>query len=178
MHLKFGVGAAYLYENLNWKLSNLDQTNYFDNNNHLLNTPAKTTQPGIIGTYETTTSMPYIEIVAGEQTDSFSVLLSLGYSPCAQISDVDNHILRQIYATTNLIGGAYKICAQTKYDITENLFLMAKWDWINFDLTGTENDLTYGNVDYPNDSQGHTWTIDHEISSTQSTLSFSFGAKF
>jgi hypothetical protein len=80
-------------------------------------------------------------------------------------------MLRQIYSTTNLIGDAYKISIQTKYDITENWFLMAKWDWLNFDLTGTESDIAY-------DGSRDTWTEGHEISSTQSTLSFSVGAKF
>jgi outer membrane protease len=175
IHIKFGLGAAYLYENLNWRLSNLDQTNYyrFDSlgNIYLNRPPTKSTQKGIIGTYQTTTNMPYLEVVVSEQTDSLSVLLSLGYSPFAQISDEDNHILRQIYSTTDLTGGAYKISAQAKYSLNRNIFLMGKWDWFSFNLAGTETDIVY-------DGSGDGWTEGHEISSAQSILSFSLGAKF
>lgn len=178
IHIKFGIGGAYLYENLSWRLSNLNQISYFDDNGDQLIPPQQSAQPGIIGTYQTTTSMPYIEIAAKlEQTDAFSVLLSLGYSPFAQISDEDNHILRQIDSTTNLTGNAYKVCVQAKYNLSKEWFLMGKWDWITYDLTGTENDLTYGSYQ-PNDFEGDAWTEGHEISSTQSILTLSVGAKF
>ncbi|MGA2091018.1 MAG: hypothetical protein ABSH12_06120 [Endomicrobiales bacterium] len=172
IHFKYGVGAAYLYEHLEWEMSNLNQFDYYDQNGNPYIPSIQTTQPGLIGTYATTTSMPYIELATElEKTNSFSVLLSLGYSPFAQISDEDDHILRQIDSTTNLVGSAYKICIQARYNLSEKLFLMGKWDWINYDLTGTENDQAYdGTRDY--------WTEGHEISSSQSILSLSLGAKF
>jgi outer membrane protease len=175
MRIKCGIGLAYLYENFNWRLSNLDQTNYFSfttSGNLLLNNPpTKSAQKGIIGTYQTTTNMPYIELALVEESGPFSGLLSIGYSPFARISDEDNHILRQIYSTTDVTGDAYKIGVQAKYDITGRFFVMGKWDWVSFKLMGTETDIVY-------DGSDASWTEGHEISSTHSNLSLSFGARF
>lgn len=172
LSLKFGLGFAMLYEHLEWRISNLNQTDYFDENGNLLVPPVQQTQPGLVLTYETTTSMPYLDLAAElENTDTFTLLLSVGYSPVAQVSEEDNHILRQIVATTNLIGSAYKLCLQAKYNLSKDWLLMGKWDWITFDLTGVENDFVY-------DGSGQNWTIEHETSTTQSVVSLSIARKF
>ena len=174
LHLKLGLGFAYLYEHFEWRLSNLDQFDYYYSSGFPYVPTLETVQSGLIGTYETTTNMPYLEVASEfEQTDAFSLLISLGYSPIAQISDEDNHILRQIVSTTNVIGSAYKIGVQAKYNLSKNWILMGKWDWINYDLTGTENDLVYGGAD-----TGVTFTEGHEISSTQSIFTLSLATKF
>ncbi len=173
--LRFAAGAAMLYEHLEWRINNLNETAWYelkyDGIFYPIN-PAQLTQRGLVGTYETTTTMPYLELAAKyEYTDSFSLLFSLGYSPFAQITDEDNHLIRQFVATTSATGTAYKLGLQAKYDFSNNWFLMGKWDWIDYDVTGVQSGFYY-------DGSGYSYTISHEISSQQSILSLSIARKF
>ena len=178
MHIKFGLGGAMLYEHFEWRLSNLNQFNYYDDNGNQIIPAKQTVQSGLIGAYESTTNMPYLEAATEfDQTDAFSLLISVGYSPFAQVSDEDNHILRQFAVTTNLTGSAYKLCVEAKYNLSKSWILMGKWDWISFNLTGTDSAFFYGTAN-KEFNQAETWTYQHEISSTQSILTFSLAKKF
>jgi len=170
----FGVGAGWIYEQFNWTASNIVQSD--------LTGPVALTaaQSGLVGTYYVATSIPYLELAGKiEQTNSLSVLFSFGYSPFAAVNDWDNHLLRQISATSSLNGGAFKLSLKGKYDFAPNWFLTGRGDLLSFDMKGIENDLVYGNADNASGNfQGDTWTIEHETSSTQYLFSFNVGRKF
>ena len=171
---KFGIGGGWFYEQLNWTASNVSQSDLTDPGS------PPYVQNGLIGTYNVTSSMPFIELATEiEQSDSFLVLLRFGYSPFASVSDWDDHLLRQISATADLHGTAYKISLDGRYYFAPNWFLMASGDMIDFDIKGIENDYVYGNADNADGNyQGDSWTIEHETSSTQYFVSFNVGKRF
>jgi hypothetical protein len=170
---RMGIGGGELYQKFNWTASNLNQTDIDQGG-------VVETQSGLIGTYSAVTSMPYLEVLGKiEKPNVMSLLLRFGYSPFASVNDWDDHLLRQISATSSLYGSAYKVSFQGTYDFAPNWFLSGKYDLVYFDLTGTESDLVYGNADVANgNNQGDSWTIQHETSSTNYMMALSIGRRF
>ena len=165
-----GAGAGFLFEQLDWKASNLDQ--YLPpspNTPHII-------RSGIAGTFTNTADIPYIQLLAKiEKPNSVSLMLRLGYSPAASIYEIDNHLLRQIYSTTSLSGSAYKGSLVLKYFFSPKWWLMFKGDWLSYDISGVQNSFVYGNV---NNDLGDSWEIEQKTFTNQYLMSLSLGMRF
>ena len=168
--LAYGIGGGFMFEQLDWKVSNVDQYNpSVPNSTHYI-------QKGIVGTFSNTANIPYLEFLAKiEQTNTVSLLLRFGYSPVASINSIDDHLLRQIYSTTSLNGNAYKGSLLIKYFLSPKWYLMFKGDVLTYDITGVQSSFVYGNI---NNDQGDSWTIQQRTVSTQYLLSVYAGMRF
>lgn len=163
------IGGGWLYEHFYWAASNTDQ--WYPQNPEM----GHDLISGLVGTYKATVSMPYFEVTGKIETQqgNSSLLLRLGYSPFTSVEDADDHIIRQISATSSLSGSAYKLALQGRYSFSSSWFIMAKWDMLSFDIKGRDNNIVYGGPD-----QGLTWSIEHETFSTQNLLSLAVGLRF
>ena len=168
--LAYGIGCGFMFEQLDWKVSNLDQyVPPIPNSPHYI-------QKGLVGTFSNTANIPYLEFLAKiEETDVVTLLFRFGYSPIASIYNVDDHLLRQINSTTDLHGSAYKGSMLLKYFFSPKWFMMFKGDLLTYDIKGVQNSFVYGDVD---NDQGDSWTIEQRTFSTQYMLSVSAGMKF
>jgi outer membrane protease len=166
--LGFALGGGWLYEHFSWDARDLDQ--WYPQNPE----QGHDLVAGLIGTYATTVNMPYFEAAAKfEARDVLSLLLRFCYSPVAAVDDKDDHILRQIAATANLQGNAYKLSLEGRYAFSPRYFLAVRGDMLSFDLKGVESNVVYGGAD-----QGDTWSIEHRIISIQYLLSLTAGVRF
>ena len=160
-------GAGFLYQNFSWDAENLDQ--WYP---PLPDAPHDIV-PGPVGSYESTLNMPYIE-AAGKLAYKKLVLEGrIGYAPYATVDDVDDHKLRYIRAETDADGTALKADLQARYNLNAKFFLMARVNYLTFDVDGTEEDEVYAGPD-----QGDEWTIDHTIKSDQTSVLLGAGANF
>jgi outer membrane protease len=161
------VGAGWLYQYFYWDAMNLDQ--WYPQNPEAQHDIVS----GIVGSYESTLNMPYIEAAGKLAFKGLTMAGTLGFAPYAQVTDVDDHKLRYILADTDADGTAYKVSLQARYSFTDHFFMMAQVDYLSFETEGTEEDEVYAGVD-----EGQTWTIDHDITSEQTSVLLAAGVNF
>ena len=75
--------------------------------------------------------------------------------------------------TTDADGTALKANLEVRYNLANNLFVMAEFNYLNFDTDGTEEDYVYAGPD-----EGDRWTIDHGIQSDQTSVLLAAGIHF
>lgn len=162
-----GVGAGYLYQDLDWEMSNLDQW-YPD-----------TPEWGHIYVdetclkYKAKVQMPYGEIAGRFKWRGLSVRLNCAYSPYTMVDDEDDHLLRSIKSATDATGQGWKTGLRVKYQITDFWFVALNEQAFGFSVDGDSKNEIYDGWD-----AGQTWSIYEEISSTQIQSTMETGFRF
>jgi hypothetical protein len=155
-----------LLQSFEWEASNLDQwypSQPWAGHDYV---------SGTVITYESQTVMPYATLAARFQMDKLSGFLEVGVGP-VYVEDEDDHVLRDILATTEMTGVGVKGSAELRYDLTEQLFVAGRVSLLSIEADGTEEDIVYGGR-----NRGATWEIDHEIEITQTTVGVAAGFMF
>lgn len=158
LHRGFFVGLGYIHQNFDYEISNLHEwypssTYYFgvDLPHYRLG--------GQVLTYEVTYNIPYIEIAfMGKATDTFTVEMSLGYSPIVNVEDEDHHLLRSKVNKGDCDGSAILFSLQGRYDFFKNWFLTLGLEYVKIETDGKSEAFFSGVYDH---------TIDLEIESEQ-----------
>lgn len=160
----FAAGLGYTYQSFEWEASNLDQ--WYPQNPEL----GHDLVDGLIGTYEAQVNMPYLEAALQYRGPRLRLEGSFGFAPYMEVSDRDDHLLREILADTDADGTGWKLALEARYAFTSTVFALARAEGLGFNVEGTEYDTVYGGAD-----AGMTWTIDHEITSRQFMGSLALG---
>lgn len=165
--VSLAAGVGYLYQHFSWDAKDLDQ--WYPQNPEIEHDIVS----GTVGSYESTLNMPYIEAAGKLACKRLVMSGTMGFAPYAQVKDEDDHKLRFIRADTDADGTAFKASLQARYNLTEHLFIMAQANYLTFDVDGTEKDNTYAGPD-----EGDSWTIDHKITSDQTSVLLAAGMFF
>lgn len=165
--LSLAVGGGYLYQHFSWDAKDLDQ--WYPQNPEVEHDIVS----GTVGSYESTLDMPYMEAAGKLGYKRLVISGTLGIAPYVQVEDEDDHKLRSIHAVTDADGTAFKASLQAQYKLTDNLFVMARVNYLTFDVDGTEEDDVYDGPD-----EGDRWMIDHKIKSDQTSILLAAGVDF
>ena len=161
------AGVGFLHQHFSWDAKDVDQ--WYPQNPDVPHDIV----PGIVGSYETTLNMPYLEVAGRIAHRKLVAKGTIGFAPYATVDDEDDHKLRAIRATTDADGTALKANLEVRYNLANNLFVMAEFNYLNFDTDGTEEDYVYAGPD-----EGDRWTIDHGIQSDQTSVLLAAGIHF
>ncbi len=165
VHRGFFVGLGYIHQNFDYECSLIKQWSPSGLSGY------DYTGTGDVGlTYEVTYNIPYIEIVfMGKATDTFTVEMSLGYSPIVDVEDEDHHLLRSKVNKGDCDGDAILLSLEGRYDLPKNWFLTLGVDYTKIDADGTSKAYFSGVYDH---------TIDLEIESEQISYALNIGYAF
>jgi len=165
----FTAGVGYIRQNFDWEVSNLDQwypssTYYFGYDF------AHDYVSGPVITYKARYSIPYMEIATGLKIkDGFHVEASLGYSPMVNVTDEDNHILRDRVTKGDCDGDAVLFSLKGHYEFWNPWFLTIQVGYMNIDTDGKETQYLGGEL---------YCTIDKKIKSNQMFAGFAVERPF
>lgn len=164
---RIGGGFGLFYQDSCWEANNLDQWY-----------PAEPLVPhdyqdGLIGTYETRVTMPYIEISGDLSWGPVFFEGRIGVSPYAMVTDIDDHKLRYIRAETDATGSGLLGELLVRYTFPRFFFVQGTLFMLGFDVKGTEHDVVYAG-----DDAGDTWQIEHKVTGEQMAMALSCGAEF
>jgi len=165
----FAAGLGYIGENFDYKVSNLDQwypssVYYFgyDFGHDYIS--------GKVLTYEARYSIPYMEIATELKIkDRLRVEASLGYSPIVNVTDEDNHILRDKISKGDCDGNATLFSLKGRYEFWKPWLLMIELGYISIDADGKQTQYLEGEL---------LGTIDQKIKSTQTFIDFAVNYSF
>ena len=161
-----GAGPSLLYKHLDWTISNVDQ--WYPSQPAL----GHDTQSGVVATYNADIVMPYLDACVKIQHKRLSGRAEIGFGP-ALVLDEDDHILRQKRSTATLLGFGLKSAAEIRYDLTRQLFALARIDMLSINATGTSKDEGYGG-----DLEGFYAEINENFTLTSFTGGLSIGYGF
>ncbi|MEI6972433.1 MAG: omptin family outer membrane protease [bacterium] len=147
-----GVGPGISYQHLDWTLSNLDQ--WYPSHPRV----GHDYVGGDVITYKSDNVLPYVSASGKLKFKQLSGSIEIGVG-AAFVSDEDDHLLRKILATTDMIGFGVKGAAEIRYEFSSGVFVLAHLSALSITASGTEEDKDYGGED-----PGKTWEIDHDYS--------------
>jgi len=159
----FAAGVGYIRQNFDYEVSNLDQ--WYPSSNYYFgyDWPHDHVSGKII-TYEARYSIPYVEIATGSKLkDKFHVEASLGYSPMVNVTDEDNHILRDRVTKGDCDGDAILFSLKGHYEFRKPWFLTIQVGYMSIDTDGKETQYLEGEL---------YCTIDKKIKSQQMFIGF------
>lgn len=161
-----GAGPGVMVQQLEWKMSNLDQ-GYprYPQVEHDY-------EPGQVGTYEAQIVMPYVDVSAVFKLKRLGFRAGLGFGP-ALVSDEDDHILREKRSSADMLGIGVKASGELRYDFTRRLFGLARVDALAIQASGTQEQEGYGG-----DLVGFRAEVDEEFSSTSVSAGLALGYAF
>lgn len=161
-----GLGPSVLYQHFDWKVSQLDQWNpSHPELGHVYDS-------GQVLSYQSDLVMPYLNVRAMIKANRIRGSLEVGIGP-AVVRDEDDHMLRQILATTDMTGTGVKGSAEFRYDFSRRFFALARITAFSIEAWGTEMNKTYGGED-----AGATWEIDHTFSLRSISTGLAVGYAF
>ena len=160
------VGGGLLYQKYDWEASNANQLSVDPN------FPSEFI-PGVVGTYQNTLTMPYVDVAGKLTFQRFAFSGALGFAPYATVSGEDDHKQRHKLNTIDASGSALKLSLQGRYDFKARFFVLAQLDALSFDMDGTQ-DQSY----YAGPQRGETASIDAKVKSTQTMLTLGAGCRF
>jgi outer membrane protease len=163
-----GFGAGWLYQDLRWDASNVDQQDLTAGRY-----APHTRTAGVVATYKADLSMPYLDFACQMRVPWLSFYGSLGYSPIAQVRDQDDHKLRSLLAKTNADGNAFKLTLQGRCDYNAHVFALVRADLLSYDVSGTMHKTVYAG-----EGTGDWVTIHNDITSVQDIVTIAIGVKF
>jgi hypothetical protein len=158
------LGVGLLYQSQSWELENLDQ--WYPPYPGL----GHDNVPGLIGSYDVETWMPYLEISARGSVREWSFWGRAMVSNFTQVDDVDDHKLRYILGSTSATGLGGALEGTVRRDLSSVWFTELRGRLLGYSAVGTEKDNTY---DGP--YKGESWHIEHKVTSTQLMLSLAIG---
>ncbi len=179
MNRKFLVGLGYIHQNFDYEISNLHQwypsSFYYTG----VNFPHDVVS-GLVLTYEVTYSIPYIEVVLMEASDTFladtifdstlTVEMSLGYSPIVRAEDEDHHLLRSKVNKGDYDDGtAILFSLGGRFDFETNWFIALQFDYTKIKADGKSEAFFNGVYDH---------TIDLKTESEQTFFFLNIGYAF
>ena len=169
LHRGFFVGLGYIHQNFDYEISNVHQ--WYPSYNYYFGVDSPHDRVnGTVLKYEVTYSIPYIEIVfIGKATDTFTVEMSLGYSPIVNVEDEDQHLLRSKVNEGDCDGTAILFSLEGRYDFFKNWFLTLGFDYVKIETDGKSEAFFSGVYDH---------TIDLEIESEQLFAGITVGYAF
>jgi len=164
--LLFGIGPSLTYQHLDWTLSNVDQ--WYPSQPRM----AHDTQSGVGATYNADIIMPYLNACALFKFKRISGRLEIGLGP-ALVQDEDNHVIRQKRSTADMVGVGAKGAVELRYDLSRNIFTLARVSALSVQATGTSTDTGYGG-----ELQGYNAEIDEDFALTSFTGGLAVGYNF
>ncbi len=159
----FAAGLGYILQSFDYEVSNLDQwypssTYYFGYDF------AHDYVSGKVITYEARYSIPYMEIAAELKTrNKFHIEATLGYSPMVNVTDEDNHILRDKVSKGDCDGDATLFSLKGHYEFWKPWFLTIQVGYMSIDTDGKQTQYIEGEL---------LGTIDQKIKSQQMFIGF------
>lgn len=169
LHRGFFVGLGYIHQNFDYEVSNLDQ--WYPSSDYYFGVDFPHDRvTGQVLEYEVTYDIPYIEIsFMGKATDTFTVEMSLGYSPTVNVEDEDHHLLRSMVSKGDCDGDAILLSLEGQYDFLKHWFLTLHVDYTRIDTDGKSETYVEGVYDH---------TIDQETESEQIFYALNIGYAF
>lgn len=164
---KYSLGLGILSQEYKWNASNVDQWYPLDAS------AAHEKATGLVGTYKAMLLAPYFEVTANIIKNRYVLSSSFAFAPYSEISDEDNHILRQMLSKGNSKGTGIKAGLTGQYNFTKNIFIIVQADYLALKLNGSSNTVFYEGVD-----KGLEWNIENKVMVTQYYWGFSIGRKF
>ena len=145
------VGAGYHKETFDYTVSNGVQTNY--------NTQTQVTYGENALTYHYESSIPHLLLEMEYQVGIFRPFLSLAASPIAEVTAVDDHVLRKKVAKFKSSGNWFDGTVGMMMNIMPNMELKLAYQFQSLSTTGEHTQTRYeatseGDV-------GHIWTAAH-----------------
>lgn len=126
-------------------------------------------------TYDVTYTVPYLEIAAGWKFGHrVTVDASLGYSPIAYAEDTDDHVLRGKLSEGSCDGSAVMANVGATVAFGRRFFGAVGLSYLNIDTDGTQVQSYYEDPSMI----GYEATIDHTITSSQTSLYLRGGITF
>ncbi len=134
----FTAGLGYISENFGYEVSNLDQW-YPSSADYFGDDAEHDYVSGKVLTYKARYSIPYMEIATGLNIkDKFRVEASLGYSPMVNVTDEDNHILRNKISKGDCHGDAVLISLKGHYEFRKPWLLTIQLGYMSIDTDGKQ----------------------------------------
>ena len=130
--------------------------------------------PGKVGTYEVTYTIPFAELSGMYRFGTMlSLEGSLGYSPFVQAKDRDDHLLRSKLSEGSDSGSAWLFDLTLRLQATTHWFAAVGVSGLFIDTSGTQKQSYYGG-----ENAGYQATIDQTITSSQTCGSLEVGYSF
>jgi len=165
----FAAGLGYISENFGYEVSNLDQW-YPSSEYYFGYELPHTYESGVVITYEARYSIPYIEIATELNIEGkLRIEGSLGYSPIVNVTDEDNHILRDKVGKGDCNGNAVLFSLKENYKFRERWLLIMQLNYMSIDTDGKQTQYSGGEL---------FATIDQKIKSKQMLINFAVKYSF
>jgi outer membrane protease len=152
-------GAGLLYQEFSWDGSNLIQNDL---------TGERFTQAGPVIAYKFNLLMPLLDLAGKLTYKRLALLVSFAYSPWLIAKDKDFHLLRAKFVKTKAYGDGFKVALQGRFTLSRHWFVQLSGEWLQFAANNMDRNWQYG----------QTWSIEHEIKSSQLSLKAGVGGNF
>jgi outer membrane protease len=172
-----GALAGFLYENLSFEASNVNQVGYGPY------AACCTLQAsGPVLTYTVSYYVPYLGVRAESKIGgSFRTAVDLGFSPVAMATDKDDHLLRTKVSNGSATGNAYLVTLAALWDLSENDLIQVRGQYLNIKTTGMQTQTWYADELTPTGTIPAGTVIpgiDDKIESHQTTAALLFTHRF
>jgi len=133
----FGPGVGYMYQNLDWDISNVDQwyPPYPDDPHYRF--------AGPVMTYDAEIYAPYVALYGKAKLSWVQLDGSFGWC-FISTHERDNHLLRGKINTTDGSGKGIKANLNAKFPLHKGLYLTANINLFSFYASGTQHQKFYG----------------------------------